>query len=525
MKRLNMNFLVTNAMITNAHMLQEEKKGLQSIISKQADSFEELFDQFIQQKIAVLTERATEKNDQPSLINIFSFTEEEAVDYLSFLMTGEDVSKFRDMIDNVPFMYQLEDVVRHLLNHLPVLNERLTQNIVEQHEDNDTMQPLSNDKEEELLETTVDRFMEQLTYLFESEIRLSEEELNLFTAMQPVIQKVLMKIDQTPKEEKWLQQLQMIHEQKITTPEVLLQAVLEGGSEEVMKQSVTSEMPNKSEIREVTHLNHLQVLKKLQHLTKRIDQPLSQSTASVQPLSNITDSEFSQSSIQQTQPPSFINREPSQLVAQLQQPSQLMHHQSSQSLQAILHQTSANNNEGLQMKVEGGTVSGLTSKDVAGELLSHRFQLNIEHIPEAKRGEKLMQELQAIMKRANFGRTGGLHRITVQLYPEQLGQIRIELQEHKGVLTARFLASVAMTKDLLERQMQQLRQALSQHTQVERIEVVQMLQEAPRHEREHFFQQQQRHHQQQQSKKHEKEKEKEKTFEEFLAYIEEVNDE
>lgn len=107
------------------------------------------------------------------------------------------------------------------------------------------------------------------------------------------------------------------------------------------------------------------------------------------------------------------------------------------------------------------------------------------------RAEQLMRELQNVFKRANFGQTGGTNRISIKLYPEHLGQLRIELLQTNGLLTARILASNVLGKEMLESQLHQLRQAfLQQNIQVERIDISQMLTETPQHEREQAFNQQ-----------------------------------
>ena len=449
---MNMNLLVANPTVANLHLTQGKKADMQSVVPKQTGSFGDVFSQ-VKKTPSGSTKQSVKTTEQPSLIDILFFTEEEAIDYLSSLMDKEEVAQLLDLLENVPFMYQLEDVVKHLFNHLPTLEEWVEQNIV--------------GKENISLDVVVDKFMEQITQLFNDETTLTEEEVSLFAALQPMIQQVLMKVDQTPKEASWLQNLQMIQEQKTAAPETLLQALFDESSEEVAKRLAAGNVF---------------------HHGQTIDRAHQSATS---------------------------------FLAQMQQSPNSTNQQPFHSLQAILQQMNTKSSEESQVKLEGVTSTGLTSKDAAGELAAQRFQLNLEQVPEAKRGEKLMQELQAMMKRANFGRTGGINRITVQVYPEQLGQIRIELQEHKGILTARILASVAMTKDLLERQMHQLRQALGQHTQVERIEIVQMLQETPRHEREQLFQQQQRQFQQQQAKKENKDDD-EQTFEEFLAQLEEV---
>ncbi|MUV06491.1 hypothetical protein GOP80_04820 [Planococcaceae bacterium Storch 2/2-2] len=143
---------------------------------------------------------------------------------------------------------------------------------------------------------------------------------------------------------------------------------------------------------------------------------------------------------------------------------------------------------------------------------------------QVSRSEELMKQLQAILKRANFGQTGGMNRLSVRLYPEHLGTLRIELQEVNGVLSARILASTAQAREMLDRQLHQLRAALmNQNLQVEKIELSQMLQQTERSEREGLLHDERK----EQRARHDREKreeseENEKTFEEFLIELEEM---
>lgn len=143
---------------------------------------------------------------------------------------------------------------------------------------------------------------------------------------------------------------------------------------------------------------------------------------------------------------------------------------------------------------------------------------------QVSRSEELMKQLQAVLKRANFGQTGGMNRLSVRLYPEHLGTLRIELQEVNGVLSARILASTAQAREMLDRQLHQLRAALmNQNLQVEKIELSQMLQQTERSEREGLLHDERK----EQRARHDREKreeseENEKTFEEFLIELEEM---
>ncbi|MBB4823928.1 flagellar hook-length control protein FliK [Sporosarcina luteola] len=136
------------------------------------------------------------------------------------------------------------------------------------------------------------------------------------------------------------------------------------------------------------------------------------------------------------------------------------------------------------------------------------------------RSETLMKEMQMLFKRANFGQVGGSNRMLIKLYPEHLGQIRIELHEMNGVVSARILASTALAKEMLDSQMHQLRQAFNQqNVQVDRIDITQSVQE-PAKEREQAFNEQYKREQQSEEGKKEQNADAETTFEEYLIELE-----
>lgn len=120
-------------------------------------------------------------------------------------------------------------------------------------------------------------------------------------------------------------------------------------------------------------------------------------------------------------------------------------------------------------------------------------------LPAAKpaQSEALLKEMQAIINRAQISNAQGITRLTLKLYPENLGTIRIELVQNDGVLTARLLASTAQGRELLDSQAHQLKQAfVQQNIQVDRLDIAQSLQDADRQQRDqsffnNFFKQQQ----------------------------------
>ncbi|KOP79393.1 hypothetical protein AMS59_08420 [Lysinibacillus sp. FJAT-14745] len=128
-------------------------------------------------------------------------------------------------------------------------------------------------------------------------------------------------------------------------------------------------------------------------------------------------------------------------------------------------------------------------------------------LPVAKpaQSEAFLKEMQAIINRAQVSNAQGITRLTLKLYPENLGTIRIELVQNDGVLTARLLASTAHGRELLDSQAHQLKQAfVQQNIQVDRLDIAQSLQDTDRQQRDqsffnNFFKQQQEDEQEQKS--------------------------
>nr|WP_255726555.1 flagellar hook-length control protein FliK [Sporosarcina sp. ACRSM] len=129
--------------------------------------------------------------------------------------------------------------------------------------------------------------------------------------------------------------------------------------------------------------------------------------------------------------------------------------------------------------------------------------------------------MQTIFKRSNFGQTGGTNRLLIKLYPEHLGQVRIELLQTNGVMTARILASTALGKEMLDSQLHQLRQAfVQQNIQIDRIDISQTLQDTARNDREQAFNQQFGRQQQEAEQQHNQNSEEDKTFQEYMIELE-----
>lgn len=102
--------------------------------------------------------------------------------------------------------------------------------------------------------------------------------------------------------------------------------------------------------------------------------------------------------------------------------------------------------------------------------------------------DALLKEIQNLINRSQISGQQGNMKLFLKLFPENLGQIRIELVQKDGVLTARLLATTAIGKELLENNLNQLKAGfVAQNIQMERIDVAQSLQDADRNTRDQSF--------------------------------------
>lgn len=173
-----------------------------------------------------------------------------------------------------------------------------------------------------------------------------------------------------------------------------------------------------------------------------------------------------------------------------------------------------------QMKEESKEMFNQSTMNISTTTRGEALPAELEN-KQNVRSETLIREMQAILKRANFGQAGGANRISIQLYPEHLGQVRIELLQVNGVMTARILASTALGKEMLDSQLHQLRHGFAQQNlQVDRIDISQALQDAPRNERDNAFNQHFRQNQEELEEHEDQNAEEQMTFQEYMIELE-----
>ncbi|MCL7746470.1 flagellar hook-length control protein FliK [Halalkalibacter alkaliphilus] len=96
-----------------------------------------------------------------------------------------------------------------------------------------------------------------------------------------------------------------------------------------------------------------------------------------------------------------------------------------------------------------------------------------ERLPKEMQQQQFLRQLHSILKRGTFTQTPqGFQTLSIKIYPEHLGRLNIQLTQQEGMITARIIAGTSATRELVETQLQQLRQAfVQQQIQVDRIEV------------------------------------------------------
>lgn len=93
--------------------------------------------------------------------------------------------------------------------------------------------------------------------------------------------------------------------------------------------------------------------------------------------------------------------------------------------------------------------------------------------PRPASADQLIKQFEAILAKSHLFKTaGGTQKLFIKLFPEHLGAIRVELIQKDHSMIARIFTTNGQAKDLLDSQLNGLKQAFaSQNLQVERVEV------------------------------------------------------
>ena len=138
---------------------------------------------------------------------------------------------------------------------------------------------------------------------------------------------------------------------------------------------------------------------------------------------------------------------------------------------------------------------------------------------QTSQAEALAREIANLLNRSQMSSTQGTIKLMLKLFPENLGQIRIEIIQQNGVMSARLLATTSAGKELLDSSLNQLKATLAaQNIQMDRLDVAQALQETDKNFRDqslfgNFFKQRN----DEEEKEEQVEEEDQKSFEEYLT--------
>ncbi|MFJ7976403.1 flagellar hook-length control protein FliK [Peribacillus sp. NPDC096379] len=105
-----------------------------------------------------------------------------------------------------------------------------------------------------------------------------------------------------------------------------------------------------------------------------------------------------------------------------------------------------------------------------------QFVLTVEKSGQPITQEQFVKAFETILNKSSFTNANGTQKLLIQLNPEHLGSMRIELIQKDNVMVARIMATTAQAKEMLESQLQGLKHSfVGQGIQVEKIEISQQL--------------------------------------------------
>jgi flagellar hook-length control protein FliK len=193
------------------------------------------------------------------------------------------------------------------------------------------------------------------------------------------------------------------------------------------------------------------------------------------------------------------------------------------------HPQSASLTEQLDTMESENTVVNQNNK-LNGQILSFQqmdkpYQLTLTQSSQSGKqvsADQLIQQFETILSKSQLLNFGGNQKLFIKLYPEHLGALRVELIQKDATLMAKFMTTTAHAKEILESQIQSLKQAFSsQNIQIERIEVSQQLNQQERYfNRDSQQQQEQRQQEEADEQKQQKDQSFTISFEEELLNIE-----
>ncbi|MBE3569955.1 MAG: flagellar hook-length control protein FliK [Bacillales bacterium] len=132
----------------------------------------------------------------------------------------------------------------------------------------------------------------------------------------------------------------------------------------------------------------------------------------------------------------------------------------------------------------GEKMKGIQPLNKHEELSFSSFQLNhaktggmisvpVQTDPKPMNLQQFIDKFRQVLEKSQFAKQPSANTLMIKLYPENLGTLRIELQQKEGIVTARILASAQTVKDLIDSNITSLKQAFTQQNIfVDKLEVV-----------------------------------------------------
>lgn len=140
----------------------------------------------------------------------------------------------------------------------------------------------------------------------------------------------------------------------------------------------------------------------------------------------------------------------------------------------VLGNPSIDSESSFTAKTAGVTLKNNPSAFGAGEMLKiQEFSIDLGQAnSDHQQSDNLVNELQKIWSKASISTEEGGSKLSIKLFPKQLGTISIEVLQQDNETIAQVVVMSAKTKELLDANLFRLRQALgSQHVSVEQGDV------------------------------------------------------
>ncbi|WP_088041222.1 flagellar hook-length control protein FliK [Bacillus sp. EAC] len=120
--------------------------------------------------------------------------------------------------------------------------------------------------------------------------------------------------------------------------------------------------------------------------------------------------------------------------------------------------------------------SSFSNQNFSGESIK-QFALYVGKTTNKAQANQFVRDFQNIIQKSAFSNEMGQQKIFIKLFPENLGRISIELVKNEHGMMATIIASSAKAKELLQSNMDGLKQAFQlNNLQVEKIDLYQSLQ-------------------------------------------------